>query len=269
MCYKLKFLFGLLIVQLFFQTFVLCLPVPISSPIREKNEHKIKKRSVPTALRIINVVQLLVLRITAFFIGASVGSRIVDRFNDGNISKIDEQPTIHRSTPSFQENKNKKTPFEIIYRIRRSIHNDTANATPIRTVRAVPAFVVPLAQATARLAGWTMAMIAAGAATSSIDTALKEESMRRQMIKKTFACNLNNFGCVSNLCWANCGPRINEADWCLTTMKKKTTKNNNETAMELAACNKDSDCDPCMPCGGTCILVDQTNTHDYTAEGRN
>lgn len=78
-------------------------------------------------------------------------------------------------------------------------------------------------------------------------------------------CKANNYGCAEKLCWANCGPRMRANDWCFTGPPKEfqgklmftTLKDNHtqkETSFTYIVCEKDSDCNPCWGCAGSCML---------------
>lgn len=73
------------------------------------------------------------------------------------------------------------------------------------------------------------------------------ESLQRELF---IECSSNNFGCFYGMCWSNCGPRLNESDWCFTT--KTLSKTRNET--EMAECMYDKDCDPCWSCATSCYM---------------
>lgn len=119
-----------------------------------------------------------------------------------------------------------------------------------RKTRSIPAFLPVIG----KLVAWTGTMTAAGVATSYIDTAIKEKAAREQeerLARKSIDCELNNFGCIQNICWSNCGPRLYSADWCFVTKNLTVSTEGN---VELAHCEKDSDCQACWRCASSCIM---------------
>lgn len=228
MCYKIKFVLWLLMSQFLINTLVVCKNVP------QNRAHKIEKRNVIAVARAFHSMRHPIWKLLGFTIATSP-NKIINAFDENDretdtASNQQNNSTILRTSPRFAKMQQPK----------------------IRNARAVGLNTV------GRYVGWTLAMIMAGAATSSIDTAMKERSQLRtlDLVKKTFICDKNNFGCVANVCWTNCGPRVDAADWCLTmkTTETRTTKNNTSTSIEFASCERDADCNPCWPCGGTCIL---------------
>lgn len=53
------------------------------------------------------------------------------------------------------------------------------------------------------------------------DDVVHYEELYQQKITEILKCSTNNFGCLNNRCWINCGPRVNKVDWCFTTRQKK------------------------------------------------
>lgn len=105
-----------------------------------------------------------------------------------------------------------------------------------------------------KITAWSIGMTLSGVAIAATDNAIKDAyytKNQNKLARKAIECQNNNFGCLENVCWTNCGPRLYSADWCLTTKTGKTDENNNA---ELASCTKDSECDPCYPCGSVCSL---------------
>lgn len=129
----------------------------------------------------------------------------------------------------------------------------------------------------AGVVGLAIAMTGAGVSAVVVDHHLREESeiareirQEKKIKRRKLGCKENNFGCIENVCWSNCGPRIKSGDWCLTTkdetaygnstLTSNTTQptityKNNGTA-PTATCVQDSDCDPCWRCAGGCLLED-------------
>lgn len=96
---------------------------------------------------------------------------------------------------------------------------------------------------------------------SLVELSLKEEMENervQRLLKKTIfavnslvekSCELNRFGCLSNYCWTNCGPKISGSDYCFVT---KNASNINGDP-EFVLCRLDADCNPCWPCAHACI----------------
>lgn len=85
-----------------------------------------------------------------------------------------------------------------------------------RNVRAIPAFVVPAV----KMIGYTAGIIAGGAAVSAIDIKMREYAAikaEERLRRKIITCDQGNYGCIQNICWTNCGPRLDSSDWCFTT----------------------------------------------------
>lgn len=86
----------------------------------------------------------------------------------------------------------------------------------------------------------------------SMESFLKyERDNEVKLVYRGMDCKLRHFGCKENSCWANCGPRISSDDWCFVT------KNDTVGADDIkqVACKRDSDCSPCLPCAGSCMMV--------------
>lgn len=77
-------------------------------------------------------------------------------------------------------------------------------------------------------------------------------SLKISYIKQRMDCSKNNYGCMQNICWTNCGPRNTSADWCFTTNQQSSNSEN----VTFAHCVKYTDCNPCWQCGASCILED-------------
>lgn len=79
-------------------------------------------------------------------------------------------------------------------------------------------------------------------------------------------CEKNSFGCAHKLCWATCGPRMKASDWCWTTPPSQNFKGKilltavydnftkTEREFSFVPCDKQSDCDPCWACAGSCMM---------------
>lgn len=125
-----------------------------------------------------------------------------------------------------------------------------------RRVRTIPVFpvIAALTPSLIKIGAWTVGMTVSGVAIAAADAAIKDAystKNEQKLARKAIECTLNNVGCIENLCWTNCGPRLYTADWCFTTKTGKIDENYNS---EIAKCKKDSDCDPCWPCGSVCTL---------------
>lgn len=121
--------------------------------------------------------------------------------------------------------------------------NDTK--IKIRSKRGI--HLAAIAPTAGKIIGWGVGMTAVGLATSYADTKIKE-AMLSKSSRITINCSRNNFGCIENVCWSNCGPRLTSADWCFTSNVSDTSP-----YKKIAACKKDSDCNPCWPCLSSCI----------------
>lgn len=116
---------------------------------------------------------------------------------------------------------------------------------------------IPILIQIAKMGGVAGTVIVAGTATSFIDSAIKEKYAKdaeERLIRRSIDCSQNNFGCIENLCWTNCGPRLSSADWCITT---DGTKGINNT-VQVAKCEKDGDCNKCWPCATSCKMEGMT-----------
>lgn len=105
----------------------------------------------------------------------------------------------------------------------------------------------------ANMLGWGGVIVGSSAASSYLDTQIKERADRKRAEyfgKQAINCKLYNFGCIQNLCWANCGPRLRSSDWCLTTNSTNLSTDN----ISIHKCKLDTDCDPCWKCASTCNL---------------
>lgn len=124
------------------------------------------------------------------------------------------------------------------------------NYMEVRKRRAVP--FARIASTAGKYAGWAIAMAAAGIVTTSADHMIREYIIKtnagKKVARKRIDCTTNNFGCVQNICWTNCGPRVDYTDWCFTT------RNLTENVYDLAKCETDLDCNPCMSCAGSCMF---------------
>lgn len=132
----------------------------------------------------------------------------------------------------------------------KNISNDGLDVNNNRSRRfALLPFVIPAV----KMIGVAGTIVLAGTATSFIDSAIKEKYAKDQeerLIRRTIECIQNNFGCLENYCWSNCGPRLASADWCVTTDGEKVENN----TIQAARCIKDSDCDKCWSCATSCRM---------------
>lgn len=92
---------------------------------------------------------------------------------------------------------------------------------------------------------WTSVLSATSVA-GSVATHYLNEKENVKLTRKLINCKEANFGCMSGLCWANCGPRLFSADWCFTTK--------NVTELSAVFCAQNAECDPCLQCGSTCHM---------------
>lgn len=136
-----------------------------------------------------------------------------------------------------------------------------------RTSRQIPLFVRRMG----KVGGWGAAWIGVSAASSIIDTYIKNQNEEKilAMVRAKFNCETNNYGCMENVCYTNCGPRISSSDWCITTNPNETLaakidtdgtiiekieKNTTILKNPPATCETMKDCDPCWSCAGTCVM---------------
>lgn len=100
-----------------------------------------------------------------------------------------------------------------------------------------------------KFVGWTVALTAAGTIGSNTAVWLDHHLARQEYMstqQNELSCNSFNYGCIHNVCWANCGNREDSADWCFT--------NANATMKNSKHCKYDSDCDPCEDCVSECFM---------------
>lgn len=121
---------------------------------------------------------------------------------------------------------------------------------------------------------WTGILTSVNAIDAEYKNNLKNKNIEKRLRARS-DCKTFNFGCIENLCWTNCGPRLNSDDWCITTppedrasveVEESVMSNNNKTIRKskkttFASCFNDADCDPCWKCGGTCVLQGGPNIH--------
>lgn len=89
------------------------------------------------------------------------------------------------------------------------------------------------------------------------DIVIREANERQnseRLNRRTLDCSTNNKGCVQNICWTNCGPRITSSNWCFTTTKEPVAN----LTIEYAKCIFDDDCNSCLPCGSACFSNEGT-----------
>lgn len=100
---------------------------------------------------------------------------------------------------------------------------------------------------------WGAVFTASGVLTTTVDAYIRASIAKKneERIKHlTIDCLKNNFGCIENICWTHCGPRLSAADWCITTRNDSVPIDQ----LHHASCKIDHDCDPCLPCARECIL---------------
>lgn len=134
-------------------------------------------------------------------------------------------------------------------------YKNSSDVAKVRKARVIHWTII--GQNAARMAGWGVTMAAAGVATTFADLEIRrayesQNERRRQLGRKPLDCNLNNFGCVNQMCWVNCGPRIFSSDWCLAT-------SNTTQPMQVAKCATDEDCDSCFKCAMTCVSEEMSS----------
>lgn len=77
-------------------------------------------------------------------------------------------------------------------------------------------------------------------------------------------CSDMDHGCLDNVCWTSCGPRLSHRDYCftfapdMTRTSSHSIKVNNQT-VRLTFCNNDSECNACWSCATTCTLLDRVS----------
>lgn len=112
----------------------------------------------------------------------------------------------------------------------------------------------------AKFSGWTMIMVAGTAASTAVELGMRDLHEKSTLERKSFDCKKNNYGCMQNVCWTNCGPRLGSFDWCITLNttitidQMRLDDENGVLRIEAAYCEKDSDCNPCWTCGGICRM---------------
>lgn len=221
--------------------------------------HSIEKRNIVA----VNVVRKQIITNAFGYTAATSGGKIRNIFqhvynqiknfilNDGNSTVLDESNmTITATTTTI------KPEYEQF-----KLKTNFTNILKKRSSRAIPAF----AKSAGKFGGWGAAMLAISAASSIIDTYIKSanEEKLMELVRKKFDCKKNNYGCIQNVCWSNCGPRIGSADWCITTKDNKTAtietseiEENNALTLKFnpVECEKDVECDPCWVCGASCKI---------------
>lgn len=108
--------------------------------------------------------------------------------------------------------------------------------------------------------GWTVALTTAGTIGSSSAVWLDHYMSRNDYIfmkQQELSCHSFNYGCHEglHLCWSNCGPRKNSADWCFT--KNASTNSSQSTPYGVVhkgkLCNYNRDCNSCDLCASECF----------------
>lgn len=124
----------------------------------------------------------------------------------------------------------------------------TTDKRAIRNRRAIPAIAI----FAAKLIAWSTATAAVGVGVVMYDRSTMETVLNKRV---QFDCKTNNYGCLMNICYRNCGPRAYAADWCLAGSISKNTTTNVKT-IYLMTCDDPTDCDPCLSCVSSCMLDD-------------
>lgn len=151
-----------------------------------------------------------------------------------------------------------------------SLTEINSNEIKVREKRfAIPLIALAVGNWLFNVAAATTAMTAFSTGVVAFNHHVRENVQKEILIEdeeKTrikLGCEENNFGCMQNTCWSNCGPRIKSGDWCLTVADNKTIekggnqitlKYRDNTTVSPTSCNYDSDCDPCWSCVGACLL---------------
>lgn len=175
-----------------------------------------------------------------------------------NVTSIDESKMSVRILTNISETAKslRKKPRFVMDINEFKSDSDNVSETLSRKERALPAMVTAAIPYLGRFIFWTATTTAATAAGLAIDREFKKGDEKRQeerFARISLNCNLNNVGCLQNLCWTNCGPRIQSSDYCFTTRNKSATING---VMIVADCKVDSDCDRCWPCASSCLMDD-------------
>ncbi|XP_031629202.1 putative GPI-anchored protein pfl2 [Contarinia nasturtii] len=142
-----------------------------------------------------------------------------------------------------------------------SIPCDVKNPSPLKStndnnIQVRKSRDIPIPWGTfGRISGYAVGMTAAGVVTSVADAAIHNAMTdNEKLVRRKPDCRESNYGCAQNLCWTNCGPRLDFGDWCYT--KNNITKS---LAVKFVECKDDDDCDPCWKCAGSCTFDDGNN----------
>lgn len=118
------------------------------------------------------------------------------------------------------------------------------------------------AKRTGKFIGWTVVLTTAGAVGSNTAVWLDHYLARQDYIfmqEQELSCKSFNYGCYEHLCYANCGPRKDSADWCYTKSSGANSTHITPFGIVYNAklCNYDRDCNPCTDCASECFRDDE------------
>lgn len=124
---------------------------------------------------------------------------------------IRDTSTINTTTTTEEETKISELQYEIEIALKQYFLNST-NSTNLkdsinsRHVRAIPIIVAGIGKYT----GWALGMVGVSATASYIDSKIRAnvELETADLKRRSIKCETNNYGCLQNLCWSNCGPRV-------------------------------------------------------------
>lgn len=157
-------------------------------------------------------------------------------------AKTDNLPFLQSSTSNLSENKHhprRKTP--------REPYSSVNPSSDFKLGEMVTAFV---SHASMRIRNL---IIEPSAIDSEIKLVKYARDNERPLLDRGIDCQLRNFGCLGNYCWAHCGSHVDSDDWCFVN-KNDTV---NAGRKEVATCKSDSDCSPCLPCASKCGMEGQ------------
>lgn len=248
---KVEFILGLLLFQIISPIFT----TSISLSTNIQTEHKHAKRNAKIAFDVVakSVKSPNLFTPTILYVSRQV-MKLFNifkvTFNEKNLNETTNNSvaTSNKKIPEKQKlvsNKIKPTFAEKNSNLSESI--DHQYVKRLIKKRAVPAFIPTVGN----MIGWAAVMTAAGAATSYIDHKIRESSeneKEERLARKIIDYERNNFGCIADLCWTNCGPRLGTGDWCFIT------KNITVKPIKFLECKVDTDCNPCLPCGMSCVM---------------
>lgn len=224
---------------------------PTSLP---SNETRVKRQAVTIASRIASS-EFIVPTLGMLMIKMNdILKSVKKMFNHKNCNKLINEKTVKivtkRSRPIF----NNHTANERKIIKKRSVleFNSAIESTSGRRKRAIP----PLVPFMARLIAWGGMMTASGVAIAVIQKSMEAESKLKRI---QIDCKSNSVGCLSNICWSNCGPRLDKADWCYAG---NSSVINGTRTVQLQECEHDSDCNPCTSCASVCFKQEEMGEYD-------